>query len=74
MRQGYRRERFQNFDEHKICHHESVTTFSDPPSIPPLVAFWSACFHFSSSDTLEQVPYITYPYLFFGEEILMGAR
>lgn len=72
---GWRRERFKKFNEHGIIEFESITTFEPIPAHPKYVPFWGACFHFSHSDVLKEVPYHPdTPFLFFGEEIFMGAR
>lgn len=72
---GWRRERFKHFNGDGIIEFESLTTFDPIPKNPRYVPFWGACFHFSHSDILKEVPYHPdTPYLFFGEEIFMSAR
>lgn len=72
---GWRREIFKRFNEDGIIHFESITTYDAIPKNPRYVPFWGACFHFSHSDILKEVPFHPdTPYLFFGEELFMGAR
>jgi len=72
---GWRRERFKMFNGDGIIEFESLTTHDPIPTNPKYVPFWGACFHFSHSDILKEVPYHNdTPYLFFGEEIFMSAR
>lgn len=35
--------------------------------------FWAACFAFTEASIISKVPYINFPYVFFGEEIVMSA-
>ena len=75
-RRKHIRERFKKFNEQGIVEFESVIEHTmTPPKRPQYVPFWAACFMFSHSESLKQVPYHpNTPYLFFGEEFYMGAR
>jgi len=75
VRKGFRYEQLKNFNGEGIVEFESVTSLLPIPKTPQYVPIFAACFMFSHSDFVRQVPFHPdTPYLFFGEEMFMGVR
>lgn len=74
-RKKWRRQKFKFFNRNGVVEFASMSSQYKPPEVPEYVPFWAACFSFSHSDILKEVPYNhKTPFLFFGEEIFMAAR
>lgn len=75
QRKGWRYQASKGFNEQGIPEFESFSTNDPIPYCPQLVPFWGACLHFSEASVLTEVPFAPFTEnLFFGEEILFGAR
>ncbi len=74
-RKGFRYQYLKKLNENGIIQFASVSTHQKPPDVPPLTAFYAAGFAFSVGEFVKQIPYPdNTPFLFIGEEMLMGMR
>mmetsp|Transcript_12600 Transcript_12600/g.20349 ORF Transcript_12600/g.20349 Transcript_12600/m.20349 type:complete len:580 (-) Transcript_12600:1060-2799(-) len=63
-----------NTDEHDNLVRLVAKRLDEPVSEPVVSQFWAAGFNFSRAKVLSEVPYPNVQHLFFGEELLQGAR